>query len=33
MIINGECGCFSPKLLEAFEAVKQEFFRLIDNPN
>ena len=31
MILNGECGCFSPKLLEAFEAVKEEFYRLIDH--
>ena len=30
MILNGECGCFSPKLLEAFLGVKEEFFRLLD---
>lgn len=30
MILNGECGCFSPKLLEAFLAVKKEFIRLAD---
>ncbi len=28
MIIAGECGCFAPKLLEAFEAVKGEFAQL-----
>ena len=31
MILNGECGCFSPRLVEAFLAVKEEFFRLADN--
>ena len=31
MILNGECGCFSPRLLDAFLAVKEEFFRLADN--
>ena len=31
MILNGECGCFSPRLLEAFLAVKEEFFSLADN--
>ena len=30
MIINGECGCFSPKLLEAFKAIKDEFAHLAD---
>lgn len=25
MILNGECGVFSPKLLEAFRAVKEQF--------
>ncbi len=30
MIMNGECGCFSPKILEAFKAVKNEFAHLAD---
>ncbi len=25
MIINGKCGQFSPKLLEAFEHVREQF--------
>jgi putative two-component system response regulator len=25
MIMNGECGVFSPKLLEAFQNVRKEF--------
>ena len=28
MILNGECGQFSPKLLECFKHVRQEMFRL-----
>lgn len=30
MIINGECGCFSPKLLETFAAVKGKLEELAD---
>ena len=25
MIMNGECGAFSPKLLETFRSVKKQF--------
>lgn len=25
MIVNGECGVFSPKLMEAFRAVRRQF--------
>ncbi len=28
MILNGECGAFSPRLLECFKAVREEFARL-----
>ena len=28
MIMNGECGVFSPKLLECFQKVKNEFERI-----
>lgn len=31
MIITGECGMFSPKLLECFRNVRQEFERAADN--
>lgn len=31
MIINGECGLFSPKVLEAFGAVKDKFAQLTDS--
>lgn len=30
MILNGECGTFSPKLMEAFKKVKEEFEKLAD---
>ncbi len=30
MILNGECGAFSPKLLECFKHVQGEFFRLAE---
>ena len=28
MIVNGECGVFSPKLMEAFRAVRRQFEKL-----
>lgn len=28
MILNGECGVFSPKLLECFKSSREEFVRL-----
>ncbi len=28
MIVNGECGVFSPKLLETFRSVKKQFEEL-----
>lgn len=31
MIINGECGVFSPKLLESFRHSRREFETLVDN--
>lgn len=31
MIVTGECGVFSPKLLECFRNVKKEFEQLADN--
>lgn len=31
MIINGECGIFSPKLLESFRHARKEFEQLADN--
>lgn len=31
MILNGECGVFSPKLLECFRNVKADFEKLADN--
>lgn len=31
MIINGECGVFSPRLTEAFRAVKSEFEKFADD--
>lgn len=30
MIVNGECGVFSPKILRCFELVKDEFETLAD---
>jgi putative two-component system response regulator len=30
MIVNGECGKFSPKLLECFKYVREEFYRLAE---
>lgn len=30
MIINGECGVFSPKILECFKMAKIEFEKLVD---
>lgn len=32
MIINGECGAFSPKLIETFKSVREEFEKFADNP-
>ena len=32
MIINGECGVFSPKLMEVFRLVKRQFEKFCDNP-
>lgn len=32
MIINGECGIFSPKLLECFRHVRENFEALAENP-
>lgn len=31
MIINGECGVFSPKLLECFKDVREEFEKIADD--
>ena len=33
MIINGECGVFSPKLIEAFKKIRGQFEELIKNRN
>lgn len=30
MIINGECGVFSPKLMEAFRAVRRQFEEFLE---
>lgn len=32
MILNGECGIFSPKLLECFRHVREKFEALVENP-
>ena len=32
MIITGECGAFSPKLMETFRLVRKDFEQLADNP-
>jgi putative two-component system response regulator len=32
MIVNGECGVFSPKLIETFRNVRTEFEKFADNP-
>ncbi len=29
MILDGECGTFSPKLMEAFKKVKEDFEKLV----
>ncbi len=29
MILNGECGTFSPKLMESFKKVKEKFEKLV----
>ncbi len=30
MILNGECGEFSPKILECFELAKEDFFGIVE---
>lgn len=30
MILNGECGLFSPKILECFELAKEDFFNIVE---
>lgn len=30
MILNGECGEFSPKILECFELAKEDFFNIVE---
>ncbi len=32
MIVTGDCGVFSPKLMEAFRAVREQFEQFADNP-
>lgn len=30
MILNGECGQFSPDILECFELAKEDFFNIVE---
>ena len=30
MILNGECGQFSPDVLECFELAKEDFFNIVE---
>ena len=30
MILNGECGQFSPDVIECFELAKEDFFNIVE---
>lgn len=32
MILDGECGTFSPKIIDCFEMAKHELFQLCETP-